>query len=62
MLLNIKIINYNFFLETKLFFLNSNPVWVDLFNKEELISLWTQDFHFYIYSRNNVSVKIVSHV
>ena len=64
MLLNIKIINYyeNFFHETKLFFLNFNPVGVDLFKKEELISFWTQGFHFYIYSRNNVSVKIVSHV
>ena len=39
MLLNIKIINYykNFAHETKLFFLNSNPVGVDLFKKEELI-------------------------
>ena len=57
-------INYyeNFVHETKLFFLNSNPVGVDLFKKEELISFWTQSFHFYIYSRNNFSVKIVSHV
>ena len=64
MLLNIKIINYyeNFFYETKLFFLNFNSVGVDLFKKEELISFWTQGFHFYIYSRNNFSVKIVSHV
>ena len=64
MLFNIKIVNYyeNFFHETKLFFLNSNPVGVDLFKKEKLISFWTQGFHFYIYSKNNFSVEIVSHV
>ena len=64
MLFNIKIVNYyeNFFHETKLVFLNSNPVGVDLFKKEKLISFWTQGFYFYIYSKNNFSVKIVSHV
>ena len=49
MLLNIKILNYyeKFFRETKFFFLNSNPVGADLFKKEQLISFWTQGFHFY---------------
>ena len=65
MLFNIKIVNYyeNFFHETKLFFLNSNPVGVDLFKKEELISFsFSIGFHFYIHSKNNFSVKIVPHV
>ena len=58
MLFNIKIVNYyeNFFHETKLFFLN-------LFKNEKLISFsFSIGFHFYIYSKNNFSVKIVPHV
>ena len=49
-------------LKAKLFFLDSNPVGVDLFKKEELIFFWTQGFQFYIYSRNNFPIEIVSHV
>ena len=53
-----------FFMKPNYFFqkINSNHLGVDLSKKEELISFWTQGFHFYIYSRNNFSVKIVSHV
>ena len=64
MLSNIKIISCyeNVFHETKVFFLNSNLVGEDLFEKEELIFFWTQGFHFYIYSRNNFSVKVLPHI
>ena len=35
------VVKHNFH-ETKFFFFNSNPVGVDFFKKEELISFWTK--------------------
>ena len=50
-----------FFMKQNYFFLIPTLWGVYLLKKEELIYFWTQGFHFYIYSRKQFSVKIVSH-